>query len=447
VTSVQLTPPKEVLDIAATLRGAGFEAWCVGGAVRDALLGHAHLDWDIATSATPTDVQGLFKRTVPVGIEFGTVGVLDKKNVMHEVTTFRKDVKTDGRHAVVEFGVSLDDDLARRDFTINAMAFNPDTGELRDPYGGQADLRSGTVKAVGRPSDRMKEDRLRALRAIRFAARFGFRIDPSTWSAMRDSSAELKRLSAERVKQELEKTMQQVERPSKALELWRESGAFNALIPTLSKVSGTRFRAIDLLPREGEGATLNRLTMLWFGDEPKIVEKALRSLKFSNSDSAWIVALARARHGIGAPIDATMTASDSPPEELRRWISFIGRTRTDAFCLLSGAQQLARTAAADPVTGVLVVDKVRAARIEAFRKQAVAIAFNDPIEIADLAVDGEDLQAAGIPAGPGIGAMLKSLLELVLGDPKQNKREILLAAAKAMAPRENVETFRRQPGA
>jgi tRNA nucleotidyltransferase/poly(A) polymerase len=121
----QLQPPKVVLEIADTLENAGFETWCVGGAIRDALLGHAHLDWDLATSATPDDVRRIFghRRTIPVGVEFGTVGVLDRTGKMHEVTTFRRDVKTDGRHAEVEFGVSLDDDLARRDFTINAIAY------------------------------------------------------------------------------------------------------------------------------------------------------------------------------------------------------------------------------------------------------------------------------------------------------------------------------------
>jgi tRNA nucleotidyltransferase (CCA-adding enzyme) len=126
------------------LQDAGHEAWGVGGAIRDGLLGHDDLDWDVATSATPSEVRKLFRRTVPVGIEFGTVGVLDDGGVMHEVTTFRRDVQTDGRHAVVEFGASLDDDLARRDFTINAIAFSPKTGELRDPFDGQRDPRAPT---------------------------------------------------------------------------------------------------------------------------------------------------------------------------------------------------------------------------------------------------------------------------------------------------------------
>src|SRR6185503_12860916 len=198
-------------------------AWCVGGAIRDALLGHPHLDWDLATSATPPDVRRIFghRRTIPVGIDFGTVGVLDRDGRMHEVTTFRRDVKTDGRHAEVEFGVSLDDDLARRDFTINAIAYSPRLDEIRDPFGGREDLERRLVRAVGDPEARMREDRLRALRAIRFAARFDFVLDASTRRAIEGSAPFLSRLSRERVKQELDKTMEQVCRPSAALLTWK----------------------------------------------------------------------------------------------------------------------------------------------------------------------------------------------------------------------------------
>src|SRR6478672_4438912 len=218
----RLHPTRSVLDIARRLEAAGFEAWCVGGAIRDALLGGHPLDWDLATTATPKQVIDLFgrRRTIPVGIEFGTVSVLDEEGVAHEITTFRRDVKTDGRHAEVEFGVSLDDDLARRDFTINAIAYSPSTDELRDPFGGRADLDRRLVRAVGDADARMREDRLRALRAIRFAARFDFGIEPTTFAAIRNSAPFLDRLSAERVKQELEKTMDQARRPSRALSLW-----------------------------------------------------------------------------------------------------------------------------------------------------------------------------------------------------------------------------------
>src|SRR5674476_121242 len=158
----RLRPTPSVLDIVHRLERAGFEAWCVGGAIRDAFLGGEPLDWDVATPATPAQVRDLFgrKRTIPIGIEFGTVSVLDESGVMHEVTTFRRDVRTDGRHAVVEFGASLDEDLARRDFTINAIAYGPETRELHDPFDGRGDLAKRVVRAVGVAADRMREDRL-----------------------------------------------------------------------------------------------------------------------------------------------------------------------------------------------------------------------------------------------------------------------------------------------
>src|SRR2546423_13294664 len=232
-----LNPPETVRGIARRLEDAGYETWCVGGAVRDALLGHPHLDWDLATRATPRDVQKLFKRTVPVGVEFGTVGVLDDYNVMHEVTTFRRDVNTDGRHAVVEFGASLDDDLARRDYTINAIAYSPSKDEVRDPYKGQQDLEGRLIRAVGDARERMREDRLRALRAIRFASGFAFDNQRYTWHALVESAPDLGNLSAERVKQEIEKTMEQVKFPSKAFAMWRDTGAFQTLIPALAGVT------------------------------------------------------------------------------------------------------------------------------------------------------------------------------------------------------------------
>src|SRR5690242_13983929 len=206
-----LNPPEPVLAIARGLEEAGYEAWCVGGAVRDAMLGHPHLDWDFATSATPEQVREVFgkRRTIPVGIQFGTVGVLDAQGTLHEVTTFRRDIKTDGRHAEVEFGATLDEDLARRDFTINAIAYSPLREELRDPFRGREDLSRRLLRAVGDPDARMREDRLRALRAIRFAARFDFDIEPATLVAVERSAPHMGRLSPERVKQELEKTMEQ----------------------------------------------------------------------------------------------------------------------------------------------------------------------------------------------------------------------------------------------
>ncbi|MFA6130572.1 MAG: CCA tRNA nucleotidyltransferase [Candidatus Omnitrophota bacterium] len=456
----RLHPPPEVLEIAARLRRAGFEAWCVGGAVRDALLGHAHLDWDLATSATPPEVMRTFKRTVPVGIAFGTVGVLDANGRLHEVTTFRHDVKTDGRHAEVQFGASLEEDLARRDFTINAIAYNPHTGELLDPFFGRKDLRAKLVRCVGDAEQRMKEDRLRALRALRFAARFDFTIDPSTWKAICNSAPHLTRLSAERVKQEIEKTMEQVTRPSAAFANWRDAGALRVLVGPLHDAPAERFAALDHLSlpkgkRAGERKLL-RLAMLFFGDDKRAAEGTLKDLRFSNHDVAWVSRLAEARARLGDAVDAAMLRDGGPSDaELRRWAAAVGRTASASWWRLTAALYHARRAQEVAHTNGEGADGEPSSLEEGSRKSAprapngsrksapsakmsasvyrrlLRIAYRDAIEIGDLQVDGEDLASAGIPKGPQLGTTLKRLLEAVIENPALNTRDALLRIARA----------------
>src|SRR5512135_450894 len=226
--------PKEVLHIARRLEEEGYETWCVGGAVRDTLLGLENHDFDLTTAAVPEVVQRLFRRTVPIGVEHGTVAVLDSHNRPHEVTTFRRDVQTDGRHARVEFGVSLTDDLARRDFTINAIAYHPLRHEWADPFGGLEDLRGGVVRAVGSAAARFREDYLRILRAIRFAARFDFELEPATWAAAIELSPGLSGLSAERVRDEWFKGLRTARSLRRLVRLWAESGAAAVWLPGLA---------------------------------------------------------------------------------------------------------------------------------------------------------------------------------------------------------------------
>src|SRR5688572_25104278 len=197
---MQLQPPEPVLDIAQKLHRAGHDVWAVGGAVRDALLGLPGGDWDLATSARPETVRRLFRRTAPIGIEHGTVGVLGSDGVLYEVTTFRRDVETSGRHAVVEFAHTIDEDLARRDFTFNAIAWHPIHDEIRDPYDGLGDLKRVTLRTVGEPRDRFAEDYLRVLRALRFAGHFVLEVQPDTWDALRAAVPQTAILSAERVR-------------------------------------------------------------------------------------------------------------------------------------------------------------------------------------------------------------------------------------------------------
>jgi tRNA nucleotidyltransferase (CCA-adding enzyme) len=423
---MRLVPPEAVLRIVERLEKAGHQAWCVGGAVRDALLGHLHLDWDIATSARPDQVQRIFRRTVPVGVEFGTVGVLDSSGVLHEVTTFRRDVTTDGRHAEVQFGVSLDDDLARRDFTINAIAFSPSTGEVRDPFGGRKDLGRGVVRAVGEPGERMREDRLRALRGIRFAARFGFVLDPATWDAIVESAPHLVRLSAERVRQEIEKTVDQVKTPSAAFVLWQRSGAFGALVPALADAPASQFAAIDHLSRPGlprrPARHLLRLAALFSNVPSAQLRVVLRDLRFSNNDVSTITRLADAWVTLGAEMQTALSNSAAAGDaQIRRWIAAVGRTQWTLVFRLANAIWCSTRASGTPAP------EERAVR-SAYRR-GIRIAFRDPVELADLAVDGDDLRRAGVAPGPAIGRALASLLERVVEDPSLNQRDVLLSIA------------------
>ncbi|MFL5616651.1 MAG: CCA tRNA nucleotidyltransferase [Gemmatimonadaceae bacterium] len=423
-----LNPPQPVLEIARRLEDAGYEAWCVGGALRDAILGHPHLDWDLATSATPDQVREIFgkRRTIPVGIQFGTVGVLDAAGTLHEVTTFRRDVKTDGRHAEVEFGASLEEDLARRDFTINAIAYSPARDELRDPFHGRDDLARRVVRAVGDADARMREDRLRALRAIRFAARFEFEIEQSTLDAITRSAPHMNRLSPERVKQELEKTMEQVRRPSRALGLWKSTGVLATVIPELATISDTTIDALDCLAMPGTPGKSYRLLLrlalpfVELGEER--ARAALTALRFSNVEIRRIADLARAWTQIRPSILESVSTTPSVPDAvIRRWVAAIGRLDIGPFMRLV-------TAVAKKGHGAAFVG----ARLHALYRRMARVALRDPIAIADLAIDGDDMRIAGIPAGPWVGKILKALLDVVLTDPARNDRDWLLQEARRL---------------
>jgi len=423
----RLKPTPSVLDIASRLEEAGFEAWCVGGAIRDALLGGEPLDWDLASPATPDQVRDIFgrRRTIPVGIAFGTVSVLDNAGVPHEITTFRRDVRTDGRHAEVEFGASLDDDLSRRDFTINAIAFRPRTGEVRDPFGGQDDITAGIVRAVGDPEQRMREDRLRALRAIRFAARYSFAIDPATLDAIRESAHHLTRLSAERVQQELVKTMQQVNAPSGALRMWRDTGALGVLVPSLDAIDDVALATLDHLARDGAAGrerpqrTSNRIAALFLDTPPRDVRAAMNDLRFSKHETNWSTYIAERWVNV-APEIAAAFASGSPTDaDVRRWLAKIGRLHAGGFLRVAGARWQAMRDAG------LVAPS--AATVRSLHKRMAHGLFSAALEVGDLAIGGDDLRRAGIPAGPIYAKILNVLLERVIDNPARNTPEALLA--------------------
>ncbi|MEO7216698.1 MAG: CCA tRNA nucleotidyltransferase [Gemmatimonadaceae bacterium] len=424
-----MQPPEAVIEITRVLEDAGFEAWCVGGGVRDALLGIPNLDWDLTTSAKPQHVRRLFRRTIPVGIEFGTIGVLDETNVMHEVTTFRSDVETDGRHAVVKFGESLEEDLARRDFTINAIAYSPSRDELRDPFGGQRDLAACILRAVGIPKERMREDRLRALRAIRFAARFGFEMDPATWQAIVSSAPHLHRLSPERVQQEIVKTMSQVALPSRAFGMWRDSGALESLIPSIAGVTDVQLLALDhlrrpLLARRPQRLQ-TRLAGLFSVARRDTTIPTLKALRFSNADVSWVGGLVERWHDMGREMKAELMKAQPPSDaKLRSWAGRTGRTRLAPVLRLADAHWWAEREAGQPAP--------TRERVESVYRRAIRIAYRDPVEVSDLAVNGDDLLTVGI-TGKRLGETLRALLQYVLEDPARNTRETLLQRAEKLS--------------
>jgi tRNA nucleotidyltransferase (CCA-adding enzyme) len=391
----RLPIPDEVLRIAKKLEDAGFETWCVGGAIRDNLLGLDNHDFDLTTAAPPDEVRRLFKRTVPVGIEHGTVAVLDRHNKPHEVTTFRKDIRTDGRHAVVEFGVSLMDDLARRDFTINAIAYHPIQHGWQDPFQGAADLEHKLIRSVGDANWRFQEDYLRILRALRFSARFDFRIHARTLEAAKANAQGLAQLSAERVRDEWFKGIITAGRVSKLLALWIDVGAARIWLPEIRKPgNGTRGAGnVDKVPRDPV-----LVTALLASDPASLLTR----LKGSNKD------IERGR-AIGEWRDKYPDPQHLP--EVRRWLWQVGEYADDLLALLP-ALDVSRFPF--PVSRLpKVVEAIRAAQ--------------DPLTLKDLAVTGDDLLAAGVRPGPEVGETLQRLLAEVLEDPARNTKPYLLS--------------------
>ena len=386
----RLTLPSEVVEIATTLERAGFETWCVGGAIRDAWLGQSSDDVDLATAATPDQVQRLFRRTVAVGLKFGTVGVLDRRNRLHEVTTFRRDVVTDGRHAVVEYGVSLDEDLARRDFTINAIAYHPLRREWRDPFGGMADLAASLVRAVGDAGSRFREDYLRILRAIRFAAGLGFTIDPVTWDAARAAAPGLAHLSAERVREEWFRSLETARSIEQLARLWREVGAAAVLLQEL--LAG--YPLASPAPPERDPVLL---TAILCEDPCRVVAR----LRCSNQEVDRVRRL----------VEAVPVPDGERDAAVRRWLSGVGAAADD----LLRAHHLKH---GSPPGWAPTVERIRSRR--------------EPLTRGDLAVTGDDLLTIGVPVGPAIGRVLAGLLEAVLEDPALNRREVLLERARGI---------------
>lgn len=435
--------PDEPRAALRTLLDSGHEAVLVGGCVRDLITGRDTTDWDIATSAAPETVSGLFPGSVWEN-RFGTVTL--KGMPLVEITSYRTEsgYRDSRRPDAVEFGASLAGDLGRRDFTINAIAWRPDDlssghGTLVDPHGGIDDLRRGVVRAVGDPDERFAEDALRLLRAVRFSLRFGFSIDAATEAALVRAAPATANLSGERVRDELVRLLGDPSiQPSVAIGQWEELGLLAVLLPEVSALRGVpqgkllpgdaldhSVRTADALPAEDAVLRLagllhdvGKATTLadgqFIGHErvgAEAAEGVMRRLRFAEREVERVTALIRA-HMFRYEASWTDAA-------VRRFIVRVGLDRLDDLFALRAADNAA-SGVAEPGAGGN--DELRARMAEQRRA---------PLEARQLAIDGHDIQREfGIAPGPRIGQLLATLMEEVLDDPSRNEREVLLQVAR-----------------
>ena len=427
----------ELLD---TLHRAGYAAYVVGGCVRDSLLGLTPHDWDLCTSALPQQGMELFgaEKCIPTGLQHGTVTV-KQGGGLYEITTFRTEgTYTDGRHPdEVHFVPDVREDLARRDFTINAMAYNEKEG-LIDPFGGQADLQSGILRAVGVPHQRFTEDALRILRLYRFAARFGFSIDPPTAQAAQELCAHLDCVSVERIEEELAKLLSA---PAPAAYL--DEKILGVVLPELSQEALAAAKpVVDACPA-GEQALPVRLAALLLSLGEDGTRRTLRRLRCSNAcieETAVLVREARGRDGSFSedrplgwdPVAEGNRAGDG----MARIVSEEKATVTPDFTIyarrllgkynLCTVQRLAALGTA--------LQPERSADFAALSELAEQLdADGVCCRVSQLAVNGRDLMAAGVPAGPGIRKMLEALLDGVIREEYPNERQALLIAVQQLA--------------
>ena len=388
------------------LHAAGHATYAVGGCVRDSLLGQTPHDWDICTSATPEQVLELFGEAhcIPTGLQHGTVTV-KHGGELYEITTFRTEgAYSDGRHPDhVAFVPDVKEDLARRDFTINAMAYNAEEG-LIDPFGGQNDLAAGIVRAVGEPQRRFEEDALRILRLYRFAARFGFAIDTATGQAARALCRHLDCVSEERIAEELSRLL-----AAPAPGAYLEAEVLAVIFPELDAAELPESRRILDALEPGMEHVPVRLAALLCPLGEAGARAALRRLKCSNALTGTVATLVR-EAAAGMPGAAlTLTA--------RRFLSRYDLATITDLTALCSAQHPEQAEA-------LAALQQEAARL---------VETNACCRINQLAVNGRDLMDAGIRPGPGLRRVLDALLEQVLTGQLPNEKAALLAVAAQVA--------------
>ena len=436
---MQIVLPDPVKKVISILEQNGYEAYAVGGCVRDSIMGHTPHDWDVTTSALPAEVKACFDRTIDTGIEHGTVTVR-MYGQSFEVTTYRVDGDyEDGRHPKdVTFTASLEEDLKRRDFTINAMAYN-DTAGLVDMFGGAEDIASRTIRCVGDPKERFGEDALRMLRALRFSAQLDFEIEEATLAAIKELSDTLSRISAERITAETLKLITS-DHPEK-IEAVYDTGLTAVFFPEWDEMMATPqnhhhhcydvgHHTIEVMKHVSADKVMRLAAMLHdvakpickktdphgedhFVGHPQLgadmTKKILRRFKLDNATIDNVCCLVRHHDERPAPTR----------RNIRRLMSRVGADHMPGLIELKRADVHGQS-------GYKREEKLAELdEIERLFEQIVS--EGECVTVAELAVSGKDVIAAGVPRGPEIGRLLKRLLDMVIDDPSQNDRDILLA--------------------
>jgi len=454
--------PNYVSSIAKILNINGYEAWLVGGSVRDLIIQKPAFDYDIATDAPPETVMSIFKRAIPTGIKHGTITVLTNNHKV-EITTFREDGKySDGRRPdKITYAKSIYEDISRRDFTINGIAYNLITKELVDPYNGQIDIKKRIIRTIGDPIARFTEDGLRPYRACRFSSQLSFSIDKNTLNAIPECLETASKVSPERIRDEFLKILQS-EKPSIGIELLRISGLLNLFIPELITgygINQNKYHRYDIYyhnlysadagPKdkyiiriaalfhdigkyyakkeieEGQGKSKS----VFYNHEiigAGITKKIMRRLKFSNNEIKTVAHLIR-----NHMFHYTNQWTDGA---VRRFLRKVGKDNLDLLFELRRADRIGNGLKRGESASVRNLKK----RIDKIIEEQNAI------KVKDLTINGYDIMNEfQLKPGPIIGKILNSLLEEILDDPSKNTKEMLLSIAGEILVKENLAVLKR----
>ena len=439
---MNISLPKNVAYIIDTLYNKGFEAYAVGGCIRDSILGRVPNDWDITTSAPPHAIESAFEKTIPTGIKHGTITVLIDKEAF-EVTTYRIDGEYLNNRCPeqVTFVSSLKEDLDRRDFTVNALAYNHKNG-LKDYHNGLKDIKEGIVRSVGRPDLRFKEDALRLIRAVRFSCQLDFSLSEETFNSIKKNSSLIKNISRERIREELNKILLS-EKPSQGFLLLESTGLLKHILPEVQAMVGLDQRnphhdkdvfihTLSVIDNTPKDLTLRLAAMLhdiakpetfsidkkgkghFYGHEKvgvEISERILRRLTYDNQTIAMVKKL----------VSHHMMVFSSPKDST--WKKVMGDIGTENMPLLFSLQRADILASAPPHD----LDKVEKLK----KRTDIIIKEGNPLYIKDLKVTGEDIMNTfHLKPGKHIGDILNHLLEKVLENPELNNKNKLLDIAK-----------------